>query len=270
MRIWGDADGDDHGTKANPKAARQARFSDSSTSSRRCVRSQDGDADHLRRAFRPWFGRLPVAQQERPGPVHLELPEDIAADDAAADIIPLTSSRFQLRPWRPSSAAATTMIMGASRPLSCWGRSEARPQAGRAFIRICTARRNSVFNTQMGKAPSCGSNLYIGTAALSERDWVHEAIDQADLIISIRPRHRGKAALPDGQNGRRFSCRGHRRRTVEQVLLPAGGDRRRCRRQPGGDRRPRGGQACPMPAHCGLREGILARLAEGSTEIGFR
>src|SRR5712675_412944 len=28
-----------------------------------------------------------VAQQERPGPVHLELPEDIAADDAAADIV---------------------------------------------------------------------------------------------------------------------------------------------------------------------------------------
>src|SRR5881392_4114582 len=29
-----------------------------------------------------------VAQQERPGPVHLELPEDIAADEAAADMIP--------------------------------------------------------------------------------------------------------------------------------------------------------------------------------------
>lgn len=29
------------------------------------------------------------------------------------------------------------------------------------------------------------SNLYMGTAALSQRDWVHEAIDQADLIISI-------------------------------------------------------------------------------------
>src|SRR2546430_8408178 len=29
-----------------------------------------------------------VAQQERPGPVHLELPEDIAADAAAAEIIP--------------------------------------------------------------------------------------------------------------------------------------------------------------------------------------
>ena len=38
----------------------------------------------------------------------------------------------------------------------------------------------------MGKGTVAGgSNLYIGTAALSERDYVHEAIDQADLIITI-------------------------------------------------------------------------------------
>ena len=30
-----------------------------------------------------------------------------------------------------------------------------------------------------------GSNLYLGTAALSERDYVHLAIDRADLILSI-------------------------------------------------------------------------------------
>jgi acetolactate synthase I/II/III large subunit len=42
------------------------------------------------------------------------------------------------------------------------------------------------FNTQMGKgAVSGGSGLYIGTAALSERDYVHDAIERADLIISI-------------------------------------------------------------------------------------
>ena len=38
----------------------------------------------------------------------------------------------------------------------------------------------------MGKGTvTGGSNLYMGTAALSERDYVHEAIDRADLIISI-------------------------------------------------------------------------------------
>ena len=42
------------------------------------------------------------------------------------------------------------------------------------------------FNTQMGKgAVTGGSDLYLGTAALSERDYVHDAIDRSDLIISI-------------------------------------------------------------------------------------
>ena len=41
------------------------------------------------------------------------------------------------------------------------------------------------FNTQMGKGTVAGgSKLYMGTAALSERDYVHQAIDGADLIIA--------------------------------------------------------------------------------------
>ena len=42
------------------------------------------------------------------------------------------------------------------------------------------------FNTQMGKGAVTGEpDLYVGTAALSERDYVHQAIDRADLIVSI-------------------------------------------------------------------------------------
>src|SRR5260370_38085761 len=38
----------------------------------------------------------------------------------------------------------------------------------------------------MGKGTVAGgSRLYMGTAALSERDYVHEAVDRADLIIAI-------------------------------------------------------------------------------------
>jgi acetolactate synthase-1/2/3 large subunit len=59
------------------------------------------------------------------------------------------------------------------------------------------------FNTQMGKgAVAGGSNLYMGTAALSERDYVHEAIDQADLIID-RPRHVEKPPFLMGRRDRR-------------------------------------------------------------------
>src|SRR5471030_530604 len=126
-----------------------------------------------------------VAQQERPGPVHLELPEDIAGDAAAAEIIPPHAVDLPVAPAAAIESAAA-MIAGASRPLVMLGAAASRPQLAEplsAFVRRC---KIPFFNTQMGKgAVNAGSNLYIGTAALSERDWVHEAIDQADLIVSI-------------------------------------------------------------------------------------
>src|SRR5438270_6872146 len=67
-----------------------------------------------------------VAQQERPGPVHLELPEDIAADDVAADMIP----PHVVEPPIASRAAidrAVEMLTQAKRPLVMLGASASRP-----------------------------------------------------------------------------------------------------------------------------------------------
>jgi thiamine pyrophosphate-dependent acetolactate synthase large subunit-like protein len=61
-----------------------------------------------------------VAQEERPGPVHLELPEDIAADEAAADIVPPHVVELPVAPAVAIERAAA-MIMGASRPLVMLG-----------------------------------------------------------------------------------------------------------------------------------------------------
>src|SRR6195952_4450765 len=56
-----------------------------------------------------------VAQQERPGPVHLELPEDVASDEAAAEIIPPHVVELPVAPAVAIDRAAA-MILGASRP----------------------------------------------------------------------------------------------------------------------------------------------------------
>src|ERR1700722_623347 len=56
-----------------------------------------------------------IAQQERPGPVHLELPEDVASDEAAAEIIHPHPVELPVAPAVAIERAAT-MIMGASRP----------------------------------------------------------------------------------------------------------------------------------------------------------
>jgi acetolactate synthase I/II/III large subunit len=210
-----------------------------------------------------------VAQQERPGPVHLELPEDIAADEAAADIVPPHIVELPVAAAGAIERAAA-MIMGASKPLVMLGAAASRSLLAEplsAFVRRC---KIPFFNTQMGKgAVNAGSNLYMGTAALSERDWVHEAIDQADLIISIGHDTVEKPPFLMDHNGPQVIHVGATPATVEQVYFPqaeivgdvgaslaALADRLE-------------GKLTHASALLGLREGILAHLAERSTEDRF-
>ena len=210
-----------------------------------------------------------VAQQERPGPVHLELPEDIAADDAAADIVPLHAVELPVAPAAAIERAAV-MIMGAKRPLVMLGAAASRPQLAEPLSAFVRRAKIPFFNTQMGKgAVNAGSNLYIGTAALSERDWVHEAIDQADLIISIGHDTVEKPPFLMGRNGPQVIHVGATPATVEQVYFPQAeivgdvgaslavlADRLE-------------GKLPNASALLGLREGILAHLSERSTEDRF-
>jgi acetolactate synthase-1/2/3 large subunit len=127
-----------------------------------------------------------VAQQERPGPVHLELPEDIAAETVAE--IPLIPPHPIDPPVAPTEALdwAAELIRKAHAPLVMLGAAASRPRLAESLSDFVKRLQIPFFNTQMGKgAVSGGSGLYIGTAALSERDYVHRAIDRADLIISI-------------------------------------------------------------------------------------
>jgi acetolactate synthase-1/2/3 large subunit len=73
----------------------------------------------------------------------------------------------------------------------------------------------------MGKgAVSGASDLYIGTAALSERDYVHRAIDRADLIISIGHDTVEKPPFIMGPGGPTVLHVGYLPATVEQVFFP--------------------------------------------------
>ncbi|HVH80382.1 MAG TPA: thiamine pyrophosphate-binding protein, partial [Stellaceae bacterium] len=122
----------------------------------------------VREAFR-------IAQQERPGPVHLELPEDIAAEEAP-DLHPVPAHPID----RPIAAAAAldraaAMIIEAKRPLIMFGAAASRPRLSAPLSDFVRRVRIPFFNTQMGKgAVDGGSHLYIGTCALSERDYVHQ------------------------------------------------------------------------------------------------
>jgi acetolactate synthase-1/2/3 large subunit len=127
-----------------------------------------------------------VAQSERPGPVHLELPEDVASQltDPSA-IIPVSAS---FRPLAAEQAIqeAAQKIAAAGHPLIVLGAGANRPGLAPALSAAMHNMGIPFFNTQMGKGAVNGnSDLYLGTAALSSDDYVHLASEHADLIIAV-------------------------------------------------------------------------------------
>lgn len=77
------------------------------------------------------------------------------------------------------------------------------------------------FTTQMGKGSVSGSSgLYMGTAALTSRDYVHDAIEKADVIVTIGHDTTEKPPFTMDENGPTVVHVGYRAAVVEQVYFP--------------------------------------------------
>jgi acetolactate synthase-1/2/3 large subunit len=163
-----------------------------------------------------------VAMEERPGPVHLELPEDIAGEEV--EEVPVIPVHPLERPIAHAAALdrAAEAILAAKRPLVMIGAACSRPWLTESLSTFVARTRLPFFNTQMGKgAVTGGSNLYMGTAALSEGDYVHEAVARADLIIAIGHDTVEKPPfLMKGKGGPKVIHVGFQSATVEQVYHP--------------------------------------------------
>lgn len=163
-----------------------------------------------------------VAMEERPGPVHLELPEDIAGEEV--DDVPVIPVHPLERPIAHAAALdrAAEAILAAKRPLVMIGAACSRPWLTESLSTFVARTRLPFFNTQMGKgAVTGGSNLYMGTAALSEGDYVHEAVARADLIVAIGHDTVEKPPfLMKGKGGPKVIHVGFQSATVEQVYHP--------------------------------------------------
>ena len=125
----------------------------------------------VREAFR-------VAAEERPGPVLLELPEDIAAE-SCEEIALIPAHPIELPVANAESIErAAQLIVQAQAPLLMLGAAASRPRSSSDLAKFVLRTGITYFTTQMGKGTvSGGTELYMGTAALSERDYVHEAIN---------------------------------------------------------------------------------------------
>ena len=114
-----------------------------------------------------------------------------------------------------------------------------------------------------------GTELYMGTAALSERDYVHEAIERADLIITIGHDTIEKPPFIMGKSGPKVIHVGYQPANVEQVYFPQAeviGDIGPSLTASG---RSHGGQDPERQALLPLRERILSRIAARATEDRF-
>ncbi|HIB69831.1 MAG TPA: acetolactate synthase large subunit [Phycisphaerales bacterium] len=135
-------------------------------------------AASVREAFR-------TAQSERPGATHLELPEDIAEEETRKTPLPASLSR---RPLVEEKAlnAAVDCLRQAKRPLLIIGAGANRKKTCQSLSRLVSQRALFFSNTQMGKGVvSEDSPYFVGTCAWSSGDYVHQAVEEADVILLV-------------------------------------------------------------------------------------
>jgi acetolactate synthase-1/2/3 large subunit len=133
----------------------------------------------VREAFR-------IAEEERPGAVHLELPEDIA-DEQVEETSLFPKDRVR-RPIAEDKAVfrAVEKIEAAQRPLFLVGAAANRKRPSRMLSQLIDKTGIPFFSTQMGKGVVDERHpLYLGNAALSSNDTLHCAVQRADLIINV-------------------------------------------------------------------------------------
>ncbi len=142
------------------------------------IESGDLIPSSVREAFRR-------AQEERPGAAHLELPEDIAREDSTVTVM---KPSFTRRPVAEEKAIqrAVELISQARHPLLLIGAGANRKRACQMLRRFVDRTCIPFVTTQMGKGVINEDNdHFIGNAALSSNDFVHRALDAADVIINV-------------------------------------------------------------------------------------
>ncbi len=132
----------------------------------------------VRKAFK-------VSQTEKPGPCHIELPEDVAAEETEGAPLPVKGFKLPHTDHNVCAKAAE-IINRAKRPILLAGNGVIRGQASHVLRDFVEKTRIPVANTFMSKGvlPS-KSDLSLSTIGLQSRDFISCGFDRADLIISV-------------------------------------------------------------------------------------
>lgn len=132
----------------------------------------------VRKAFK-------IAQTEKPGAVHIDLPENIAAMPAEGR--PLRrDSREKTYASLHSVQQAAVAISQATNPLILVGNGAIRAGASEALTEFATKLNIPVTNTFMGKGVVPYTHpLALWTMGLQQRDYISCGFDSTDLVIAV-------------------------------------------------------------------------------------
>ena len=138
----------------------------------------DNTTEVVRKAFK-------VAQSDKPGAVHIDLPENIAA--MPLDAKPLSrDNREKTYASTRSLNAAAAAISKAKNPLILAGNGVIRANASEALTEFATQLGVPVANTFMGKGAIPYTHpLSLWTIGLQQRDLISCAFDEADLVVAV-------------------------------------------------------------------------------------
>ena len=127
-----------------------------------------------------------IATHEPPGPVHLDLPEDVAQAAAQESRSSQTAPAALADLSREAAAAIAEALKDAKRPLLITGLSFTRSAASQSLRQFVERQRIPFVTTLHGKGflPESHPN-YAGAIGRARRSDVKKFTDQADLILAV-------------------------------------------------------------------------------------
>ncbi|MGB5247654.1 MAG: acetolactate synthase large subunit [Woeseia sp.] len=126
-----------------------------------------------------------LARTEKPGAVHIELPEDIAKEDSSE--VPMKPRRFRRSVVDDKiTDQAFELIKKAKRPIIIAGNGCIRKRASKQLRKLCERTGISVISTFMAKGcVDMDAEYCLYTIGLGNKDRLSLAVDDADLVITL-------------------------------------------------------------------------------------
>ncbi len=128
-----------------------------------------------------------LAQLEKPGATHVELPEDVAKDDTTETPIPVRGHKFRrAAPDHKAVRQAVDLLRSAERPLVIAGNGCVRKRATKQLQRLVDRTGVMVVHTFMGKGVISDRDPHsLFVAGLGSKDHINEAFAKADVVLAI-------------------------------------------------------------------------------------